>query len=91
MAVEECQNQFHMSRWNCSSTGNMTSTAFGGVLNTQSREKAYLYAVSSAGVAYAVTKGCSRGQIPNCGCDDRVRQRDTKGRWEWGGCSDDSR
>lgn len=31
------------------------------------------------------------GQLPECGCDERIRNKDTKGRWEWGGCSDDIR
>ena len=54
---------------------------------TGSRERAYVYAVSSAGAAYAVTRACSRGEITECGCDGKIRQRPTKG-WEWGGCSE---
>ncbi|RWS05166.1 protein Wnt-4-like protein, partial [Dinothrombium tinctorium] len=54
-----------------------------------SREKAYIYAISSAGVAYTITKACSNGQLTECGCDNSIRNRDTKGKWEWGGCSDD--
>lgn len=58
---------------------------------TENREKSYLYAVSAAGVAYSITKACALGQLPECGCDTRVRNRDTRGRWEWGGCSEDIR
>jgi hypothetical protein len=56
---------------------------------TDSREKAYIHAVSAAGVAYSITRACSKGEITECGCDDSVRSKDTKGKWEWGGCSDD--
>lgn len=52
-----------------------------------SRERAYVYAVSAAGAAYAVTRACSRGEITECGCDGKIRQRPTKG-FEWGGCSE---
>lgn len=31
------------------------------------------------------------GHLAECGCDDRIRSKDTKGKWEWGGCSDDIR
>ena len=54
---------------------------------TGSRERAYVYAVSSAGAAYAVTRACSRGEITECGCDGKIRQRSAKG-FEWGGCSE---
>jgi hypothetical protein len=56
---------------------------------TDSREKAYIHAVSAAGVAYTMTRACSKGEFPECGCDDKIRSKDTKGKWEWGGCSDD--
>ena len=55
--------------------------------NIGSRERAYVYAISSAGAAYAVTRACSRGEITECGCDGKIRQRPAKG-FEWGGCSE---
>lgn len=52
-----------------------------------SRERAYVYAISSAGAAYAITRACSRGEITECGCDGKIRSRPSKG-FEWGGCSE---
>lgn len=32
-----------------------------------------MHALSSAAVAVAVTRGCSRGELERCGCDRKVR------------------
>ncbi|XP_053626263.1 protein Wnt-2b-like [Cherax quadricarinatus] len=90
MGISECQHQFNMHRWNCSTFTN-SPYVFGHLLRIKSREKAYVYAISAAGVAYSVTRACSRGELTECGCDERIRQRPTRGRWEWGGCSEDLR
>jgi len=37
---------------------------------------------------YSVTRGCAQGTLEGCGCDDTVRDTDTKGEFEWGGCSE---
>lgn len=43
------------------------------VLCTGTREAAFVHALSSAAVAVAVTRGCSRGELERCGCDRKVR------------------
>lgn len=57
---------------------------------TDSREAAFVYAISAAGVAYSVTRACSRGELTDCSCDNRVRARHPN-HWEWGGCSEVNR
>jgi len=55
---------------------------------SDSRETAYVYAISSAGVAFSVTRACSRGELNECSCDSRVRLRKARKGWQWGGCSE---
>lgn len=40
---------------------------------TGSREAAYLYAVWSSGLTYAIAQACSQGAISSCGCDPTKR------------------
>lgn len=51
-----------------------------------SRETAFVYAISAAGVVHEVTKSCSLGELKECSCENR-RGSSKKG-FEWGGCSD---
>ncbi|CAG5129976.1 unnamed protein product, partial [Candidula unifasciata] len=86
MAIEECQSQFKYRRWNCSTES--SSKLFGNVILKQgTREAAFVHSISSAGVAHAVTRACSSGQLQKCGCDRTVRGRSQDG-FEWSGCSD---
>lgn len=55
-----------------------------------SRESAFVYAISSAGVVFAITRACSQGELKSCSCDPKKKgtAKDSKGTFDWGGCSD---
>jgi len=63
---------------------------FGEVMKNPNRERSYLNAIISAGLAQAMTKACSAGELPEeCSCDRKIRSKSNKGRIEWVACSDD--
>ncbi|KAK7880259.1 hypothetical protein WMY93_030626 [Mugilogobius chulae] len=57
--VKECQHQFRHHRWNCS-TLDRDHSVFGRIMHRSSREAAFVYAISSAGVVYAITRAAVR-------------------------------
>lgn len=57
---------------------------------TGSREAAFTYAVTSAGVTYSITQACSLGKLKQCSCDQSKKKVLHEG-WKWGGCSADIR
>lgn len=63
---------------------------FGEVMLNPNRERSYLNAIIAAGLARAMTKACSAGELPDeCSCDRKIRSKSNKGRVEWVACSDD--
>lgn len=56
------------------------------------RETAFLQAMSAAGGVYSVTSACSSGALPQCTCLQHYSTgQETGEKWEWGGCGDDIR
>ncbi|XP_022104021.1 protein Wnt-16-like [Acanthaster planci] len=87
LGITECQRQFRDERWNCT-IHDQEQNAFGKVLKTGSRETAFVYAITSAGVVHAVTKTCSLGNLTDCSCDESRNGMVNAEGWQWGGCSD---
>ncbi|XP_047482319.1 protein Wnt-16-like [Penaeus chinensis] len=88
--INECQYQFRNERWNCT-TGVDLDVPFGDTLKRGSKETAFIYAVTSAGVVHAVTQACSSGNLTDCSCDMSKQGLSTPEGWKWGGCSDNLR
>lgn len=57
-------------------------------LSAATRESAFVHAIASAGVAFAVTRSCAEGSAAICGCSSRHQGSPGHG-WKWGGCSED--
>lgn len=58
------------------------------MLCVATKETAFIYAATSAGVAHAVTEACSAGNLTECSCDVSRHGETTPDGWKWGGCSD---
>ncbi|XP_048345723.1 protein Wnt-5a-like [Sphaerodactylus townsendi] len=84
--IKECQYQFRHRRWNCSTVDN--NSVFGRVMQIGSRETAFTYAVSAAGVVNAMSRACREGELSSCGCSRAGRPKDLPRDWLWGGCGD---
>jgi len=61
-------------------------TTWRAFLVAGSKETAFIYAVTSAGVVHAVTQGCSAGDLAECSCDAANHGKSTPEGWKWGGC-----
>lgn len=85
----ECEYQFRNELWNCSD--NRDSRRIQQTIDRGSKETAFLYAVTSAGVVHTIAKACASGNLTECGCDARGQGKSTPEGWKWGGCSDNLR
>ena len=56
------------------------------ILFPGNREAAFISAITSAGVAHAVTSACSSGELTSCDCD-RSKAGNSKRGWMWAGCN----
>jgi len=97
--IEECQHQFQDRHWNCSIVRD--GSVFGPVLShgkslvfllnqfwlisIANRETAFVHAMLSAGVTYAVSRACKQGLLKSCTCSRATRPKNLPRDWAWGG------
>eukprot|EP00795_Rhopilema_esculentum_P013253 gene13253-4084_t len=86
IAIMQCQKQFRNRRWNCSS--HHSESVFGKIVRMACRETAFAYAITAAGVSYALTRACSDGSLKGCQCVSSNRHKLTSEGWEYEGCHD---
>ncbi|KAK3724946.1 hypothetical protein QZH41_017158 [Actinostola sp. cb2023] len=88
VAIAECQFQFQYRRWNCSIPERDKGSLFERITKQDTREAALTYAISSAGVVWALARACAEGNLSSCSCSRERRPKDLKKDFQWGGCGD---
>ncbi|XP_069085967.1 protein Wnt-16 [Pleurodeles waltl] len=99
LGLHECKRQFRHERWNCSVADNPSDASalegalfpsLGYEMTSGTKETAFIYAVTAAGLVHSVTRTCSAGNMTECSCDASLQNSGSASEgWHWGGCSDD--
>ncbi|XP_064098279.1 protein Wnt-8a-like [Macrobrachium nipponense] len=84
LALEACREQFANELWQCPLRAfvNMASG------EPATREQAFVNAITSAGITYAITRSCSQGILEDCACSSRQFGA-VDAVFTWERCSDD--
>uniref|UniRef100_A0A4Y0BLC6 Protein Wnt n=1 Tax=Anopheles funestus TaxID=62324 RepID=A0A4Y0BLC6_ANOFN len=82
LGFRECENQFRHNMWNCSWT---IKRSMRRILAKDTRETAFVHAITAAGITYAVTKACTMGDLLECSCQKHTKSKPDDGRRGRGG------
>ncbi|XP_053677499.1 protein Wnt-6 [Anopheles nili] len=77
LGFRECENQFRHNMWNCSWT---IKRSMRRILAKDTRETAFVQAITAAGITYAVTKACTMGDLLECSCQKHHKSKPDDGR-----------
>uniref|UniRef100_A0A182QXC9 Protein Wnt n=2 Tax=Cellia TaxID=44534 RepID=A0A182QXC9_9DIPT len=72
LGFRECENQFRHNMWNCSWT---IKRSMRRILAKDTRETAFVHAITAAGITYAVTKACTMGDLLECSCQKHPKSK----------------
>ncbi|XP_050077717.1 protein Wnt-6 [Anopheles maculipalpis] len=72
LGFRECENQFRHNMWNCSWT---IKRSMRRILAKDTRETAFVHAITAAGITYAVTKACTMGDLLECSCQKHSKSK----------------
>nr|XP_039264427.1 protein Wnt-5-like isoform X2 [Styela clava] len=64
--ISECQYQFRNHRWNCPTFND--SSGFGKLTDWDTREMAFVRAITAAGAVHSIARACQQGLLPKRRC-----------------------